>query len=350
MSDQDEPIAQDGPEIPQGAPVFQVPPAFLEWQSQLVANAVAQAMQAMPPPQVTVNTSPVPSAAPAPASSGIPFKFADPRTFSGKSEDARPFLNQIKDRLNSSLAPRMLERDKVTYLSSYLAAGAPQRWHHSVVQSRPGLLTDFNEYVKAFKEHFLDPHEATTYRRKLESLKQDKDVQRYAAVFREYAALSEVDEKTKWNCFFRGLKPEIQKALNTGSGTPATFERLVEYALSIDSTNQMIQGFNNGSHSNSNRSRPNGNGNNNSSSSSASPASGPWPMEIDAVKARLVAGRLPSGERERRRKNNLCLYCGQAGHIVSSCPVRSQKASNASQGTQKVTPSTSNSGNVLPRT
>lgn len=186
------------PKLSQGthpqAPVFQVPPAFLEWQSQLVANAIAQAMQAMPLPQVTVNTSTTPSVAPTMSSSlGIPFKFTNPQTFSGKSEDAHPFLNQIKDQLNSSLALRMLEHDKVTYLSSYLAAGAPQHWHHLVVQSRPKLLTDFNEYVKAFKEHFLDPHKATTYQCKLESLKQDKDVQRYSVVFREYAMLSEVN-------------------------------------------------------------------------------------------------------------------------------------------------------------
>jgi len=121
----------------------------------------------------------------------------------------------------------------------------------------------------------------------------------------------------------------------------------------------MIQGLNHGSHSNPNCPQPNGNGNGNNnnysnssapSAPSASPASGPWPMEVDAIKARLVAGCLPPAERERRKKNNLCLYCGQLGHIVSSCPVRSQKASNAPQGVQQSIPSTSNSGNVPRRT
>jgi hypothetical protein len=301
----------------------------------------------MPTPQVTVHTTPAPVVA---HSLGIQFKFgADPRSFSGKPEDARPYVNQIKDRLDSSLAPAMTNRDKVIYFSSYLSAGAPQRWHHSVVQSKPELLNNFEEYVKAFNEHFLDPHEATTYRRKMEALRQDKDVSRFAAIFREYAALAEVDEKTKWTCFFRGLKIDIQKALNTGQGAPKTFEKLVEYALSIDNTNQMIQGLSQGSNSNRSRSNGNNSSSNSSSAPSASASAGPWPMEVDAIKAHLVAGRLPAAERERRKKNNLCLYCGQAGHAVATCPVRAQKA-QASQGTQSSTPSSTNSGKVPPRT
>lgn len=333
-------------------PAFQIPPAFLQWQTELIANTVAQAMRDMPVPQVTVQAPPPPALpVAATSSSGFQFKLGpDPRAFTGKSEDARPFVNQMKERLNSSLAPRLLGRDKVLYFSSYLAAGAPQRWHHSIVQTKPELLDNFDAYVNAFNDHFLDPHEATTYRRKLETLKQDKDVQRYAATFKEYAALSEVDEKTKWSFFFRGLKPDIQKALNTGQGLPTSFETLVKYALSIDNAHQMIQGLNHSSHTNRYRPNGNGNGNNSSSSSSAPPASGPWPMEIDAVKARLVAGRLPAAERERRKKNNLCLYCGQAGHAVATCPIRSQKASQASQGTQQSTPSVSDSGKVPPRT
>ena len=27
-------------------------------------------------------------------------------------------------------------------------------------------------------------------------------------------------------------------------------------------------------------------------------------------------------EREHRRRGNLCLYCGRAGHFVSHCPVK----------------------------
>lgn len=226
---------------------------------------------------------------------------------------------QINERLNSLLAPAMMQCDKVIYFSSYLSSGAPQCWHHSIVQSKSYLLGDYEGYVKAFKDHFVDPDETTTYQQKLEAFKQDWDVQRYAATFREYAALAEVNEKMKWNCFFRGLKQEIQKALNVGEGAPKSFEKLVEYALNIDNFNHMIEGASSGTRVQ--QKGPNGN------SPAATPSlSVPMPMEIDTAKVHLVNGRIPPGEHEQRKKNNLCLYCGQPGHVIASCPVRVQKS------------------------
>src|SRR5579859_6087231 len=46
-------------------------------------------------------------------------------------------------------------------------------------------------------------------------------------------------------------------------------------------------------------------------------ADGTVPMEIN-----LCGGyRLTQAERERRRLNNLCGYCGQPGHSAFNCPV-----------------------------
>ena len=44
-------------------------------------------------------------------------------------------------------------------------------------------------------------------------------------------------------------------------------------------------------------------------------------MEVDAVKHHP----LTNSERERRKKNNLCLYCGNAGHKVNDCPELAKK-------------------------
>ncbi|KAL1256383.1 hypothetical protein QQF64_009474 [Cirrhinus molitorella] len=46
---------------------------------------------------------------------------------------------------------------------------------------------------------------------------------------------------------------------------------------------------------------------------SAEPA--PEPMQVGYTK-------LTVEERERRLKGNLCLYCGQPGHIRANCPTR----------------------------
>ena len=42
------------------------------------------------------------------------------------------------------------------------------------------------------------------------------------------------------------------------------------------------------------------------------------PMHVDAVRF----SRLTNEEKERRRQNNLCLYCGGSGHMVRNCPAK----------------------------
>jgi hypothetical protein len=310
-------------------------------------------MHAIPAPRVIVNVPPAPAApvapvsAPAPVSaSGIQFKFgADPHPFTGLPEDACSYIMQIDDCLTSSLAPVMTEKDKIVYFSSYLALGAPQRWHSSVVNTKPLLLTDYATYVDEFKAHFIDPHEATAYRQKLKNLRQDKDVQCYAATFKEYAALAGVDDEMKYLWFFRGLKPHIQKSLNSGTGAPTDFEAMISSALNIDNFNKLVDNIQSTSTSNKST-RPHGNsGNPPPSAPSASSSSGPWPMEIDAVKSRLVDGHITSEERDRRRKEGLCLYCSSPDHRVLNCPRRSQKSSQKGASND-----TSKSGKAPPRT
>ena len=52
---------------------------------------------------------------------------------------------------------------------------------------------------------------------------------------------------------------------------------------------------------------------------------GPTPMEIDAAHHR---GPLSEAEKQRRRANRLCLYCGGPGHIAIHCPHRPKRQLN----------------------
>ena len=92
---------------------------------------------------------------------------------------------------------------------------------------------------------------------------------------------------------------------------------MVVAALKIDKFNSMIEGLNPRS-----RSIVNGNSSTSPTSSVSAPflppapapapatstPSGPWPMEIGAVKTNLVGGHIPAAERERRN------LCGRSGH------------------------------------
>ena len=57
----------------------------------------------------------------------------------------------------------------------------------------------------------------------------------------------------------------------------------------------------------------------------APPVSTPTPMEIDTTRRR---GPLSEEEKQRRRANQLCLYCGGPGHIAVNCPHRPRRQVN----------------------
>ena len=82
---------------------------------------------------------------------------------------------------------------------------------------------------------------------------------------------------------------------------------------------------NSGSSSNKdNRSRQQNSGNQQSSASTSSTSSG---NKTDRPKLPVGAdGKLTSAEKERRRKNNLCMYCGHKDHTAENCPERKKPA------------------------
>lgn len=60
-----------------------------------------------------------------------------------------------------------------------------------------------------------------------------------------------------------------------------------------------------------------------------SPTNVPVPSDVEPMQLGLIRSPLTSEERLRRRRNNLCLYSGEAGHYLQSCPVRSSKFQSA---------------------
>jgi hypothetical protein len=81
---------------------------------------------------------------------------------------------------------------------------------------------------------------------------------------------------------------------------------------------------NNQSASNSNSNSNNRNSGSNKNNSSGSTQQSPPPEYANKLGK---DGKLTQEERERRKTNNLCLFCGQSGHSVTSCPKSSSNAS-----------------------
>ncbi|KIJ39707.1 hypothetical protein M422DRAFT_257531 [Sphaerobolus stellatus SS14] len=222
------------------------------------------------------------AATPSTASPGNPptIKFKEPTAFKGKPEEVEGFLYLIADGIAMQERAFTSHTQKVTYMGSYLADGAPKAWLTGIRKHSPQLLHDYDRFIAAFKPHF---------------------------------------ESSACEAFYKGLKDEIKDAFCIrAGGRPKTLDKLESEAISVDANlyARRLEKASRQAH-NSQATPSMGSApcfNTNSASSSSQYA----PMEVNSVQT--GHGRLTQEECECRMKENLCLYCGTAGHVIRSCP------------------------------
>ena len=186
-----------------------------------------------------------------------------------------------------------------------------------------------------------DPDEIATAERQLYALRQKGSVTSYLAEFMRYAVLVKWNDEAKAAQFYRGLKDAIKDELSR-VGRPANlkdleaaairidtrlFERLVEKGERPMTTNYTgsQQRFTPRSSSTfiprTTSFTPRTSTFTKTQSTYSRPSEdlrASFQTSSDRVTRR---GKLTPAEYQRRKDDNLCLYCGDKGHQVLQCPV-----------------------------
>ena len=177
--------------------------------------------------------------------------------------------------------------------------------------------------IANFRSHFGDPNLVSTALHKLKSLKQTGSCASYASRSRELHYHLKLDDFTKINYFYDGLKEAIKDLLVTVK-RKQVFDDFVNQCIEID--NRVHERERERKHSSRpSTSRPQDSRPRASAStpsySAPTPSSQVVPMEIDAVKR----GPITAEEKARRKKEGLCYYCA-GKHRAANCPNMSAKA------------------------
>lgn len=284
---------------------------------------------AVPPVAPAPVPAPIPPVATAVYTSGDrPMKAKEPRMFNGATSEVEPFIDEVET--NIRLQRMTNDLDKTSYLSTYLKDGNPKTWYYGIKTLNMSLLSDYSAFIAAFRLQFADPNYSRTALRKIKALRQTGSCASYAARFRELLPHVEFSDQTKLDQFKEGLKASVRDAVITVRPKPTNFDAYVDLVIDIDNElhenelNAREHAQNLRSTASSSRShRPVASTPQVSSTSSVAPSSEVVPMEVDAVKFR---GPLTQDEKDRRRRNNLCMYCGGTGHNADTCPNKSAKA------------------------
>ena len=300
-----------------------------------------------------LETNPPPSAASTPSAKNEP-KIPDPPMFSGERKALLPFLAKCRLKFVGQPSSFPTETAKIIYVGSRLE-GPPFSWFSPLndrlqdpEEQDPEELLTFDALAKSLTTLYGDPHLALTAERKLRALRQTTSVAHYIADFEEYRQYLTWNEDALRDQLYLGLKDRIKDSL-APLERPSTLSELKELALRLDSRLD-ARWHEKRAHENvaANAQKPWNNGNtsqsrpppinrpapaNTSHSAPSKPtpntnpaprvnfpshtADGTVPMEINS----RGGYRLTQAEKDRRRLNNLCGYCGQSGHSAFNCPV-----------------------------
>jgi len=180
------------------------------------------------------------------------------------------------------------------------------------------LLQDFNAFMAKFEAMFGDSDKARTSTNKLRRLQQGtRSAIVYALEFRQLACNVNWGEAALIDQFRYGLHDDVQDLLLT-LADPSSFSEAITQAIRCDNRPfKRRQEKKITSNAELWNSRPTTLPLVPQTTPVARPASfGPTPMQIDTAKFKS----LTEAEKLRRRTNNLCLYCGNPGHIARQCP------------------------------
>src|SRR5436305_4426353 len=235
-----------------------------------------------------------------------------PPEFSGKLSEFENFMVQCD--LAFTLCPNTYNCDerKVLLVISRLR-GTPLNWARDISKNKVHPLRhNYQAFVEALTNLYGTRTYLEQFENKLLRLRQTNSVAPFAAEFQSLAETLGMDEKTKCMLFYDKLDQKIKDTI-VPVGRAFPLNALVNQAIAIDQHHRQreLEIKNNSSES------PKISNSYNSNSKSSFPPSqnssgGPHPS--------YHRPPLTQAEKQRRKDNNLCGYCGEGKHRTADCP------------------------------
>jgi len=254
-----------------------------------------------------------------------------PDSFNGRYRDnrAEDWLDRF-DRYCNLIQVAETGQDRIL-CASMLLIDAASRWYkqlgtitEATINGR--RLTPYQVFQYKFRQRFVNANDAEDAFDQIRDLRQKRSVTEYVTLFEKFRSrLDDFDDKDAVRFFRGGLKPELRQLVdNHPDIADDDINGLIALAERLDKMNKSERQF-----SRSNRQKYN------FVQTSVKEEKFPQPMEIDAVKAHPNAQskfQRPMSKEEIRQNdfaNDLCFYCHQPKHLISSCPARNKKSSNS---------------------
>ncbi|KAI2662464.1 Retrotransposon-derived protein PEG10 [Labeo rohita] len=254
-----------------------------------------QGMRTSPPPAASPPPAQLAAAQPVTASP----KLAFPEKFDGTAAKCKGFLLQCTLFVNQQPNRYASNESKIAFVCSLLT-GKALEWATAVWDLGQSTYPTFATFLRSFKEVFQPTPESSEAGELIVSLRQGRRLAAdYTLDFRTLAAQSGWNDGPLKLHYRKGLNPDLQVELACRD-EGLSLNQYIDLSIRIDNVMRTR--------------RP--------TRSFTVPLPPPQPATSGPEPMQLGTTRLSVEERERRIRNRLCLYCGEAGHIRATCPTR----------------------------
>ncbi|KAM6202309.1 retrotransposon-derived protein PEG10 [Rhynchocyon petersi] len=236
-----------------------------------------------------------------------------PEKFDGNPDMLAPFMAQCQHFMEKSTRDFSVDRVRVCFVTSMMT-GRAARWAAAKLEQSNYLMHNYPAFMIELKHVFEDPQRREAAKRKIRRLRQGLgSVIDYSNAFQMIAQDLDWNEPALIDQYHEGLSDHIQEELSHMEA-PKSLSALISQCIYIE--RRLARAAAAAARIQRSPSRalvvPHTSGHH----------------QVDPTEP--VGGarmRLTQEEKERRRKLNLCLYCGTGGHYADNCPAKASKAS-----------------------
>jgi hypothetical protein len=250
--------------------------------------------------------------------------------FNGNSANAEAFWTNLANYyfLNQDLYSSTSKQiaSALTHFKLGTPAGewAKDRQQTALANSPPDFGS-WQAFQDTFKAHFIPVDAKLLSTQLLHTLRMNnKPFSEWYQEWSTHANRSGANEETKMYAFRQNIPAALHQKILGVSPAPTTLTRLVELAKEFDQTWRMYNTSRTQNNAYSRR-QPNVRSTNPDDPTDPAIALANFPPKPNQFK------KLSQDEKDRRRRENRCLYCGEAGHWADKCPMKPRRRFNPNQ-------------------
>jgi Ty3 transposon capsid-like protein len=254
-----------------------------------------------------------------------------PTPFSGKRDDLRKFLQEVKIYLLANEHIYTTDQDRILFVLSFMSEGDANSWKEeffeTAEQTTPFTLGKYNDLIKLITKDF-SPYDApkdAIYQMK-EMKMGNTPIEEHVAKFKMLVTKSKLDKNEAVVEYFRETLPiPLQRNILSLPDPPNDLNKWYEWAIKLQNNHLRMQSAimkmtnkgNSSTNTNTNRNRNNNPGPRRFYFQHRQEEKDPNAMDVDAMNT----------ERDELMKKRLCFLCKKPGHISRFCPGKNQRQS-----------------------